>query len=276
MDKDNMKHRRLQELKSSDFEIVDGEPDIRGWDVKLSTGEKIGDVEELIVDAKTKKVRYLVVDLDNDKLELEDREVLIPIGMATLHGKDDDVILSNIGVQQIRSLPEYDKDRLDHEMESRICSSLGRTGHRTNFDQVSNTSSAAAGSKAYLSEIEPEPDFYKHDYYNDDNLYRDRLHQVEKNKAADSEYENGLRLWERRSQGGVIQDQSGSTGSTRNTSSSIQREERVEDESMMHVRNNRNNQQSSGGRSDEGRSSSSGRSNRRNTIEDRIRNEGLQ
>ena len=30
---DNMKHRRLQELDRSDFEIVEGEPDIRGWDV---------------------------------------------------------------------------------------------------------------------------------------------------------------------------------------------------------------------------------------------------
>ena len=52
---DNMKHRRLQELKRSDFDIVDGEPDIRGWDVKLAGGQKIGEVEELIVDAQKRK-----------------------------------------------------------------------------------------------------------------------------------------------------------------------------------------------------------------------------
>ena len=52
---DNMKHRRLQELDRSDFEIVKGEPDIRGWDVKNNSGQKIGEVEELIVDAQKKK-----------------------------------------------------------------------------------------------------------------------------------------------------------------------------------------------------------------------------
>ena len=39
---DNMKHRRLQELDRSDFQIVDGEPDIRGWDVKNINKQKIG------------------------------------------------------------------------------------------------------------------------------------------------------------------------------------------------------------------------------------------
>ena len=53
---DNMKHRRLQELDRSDFGIVEGEPDIRGWDVKNTRGQKIGEVEELIVDARQKKV----------------------------------------------------------------------------------------------------------------------------------------------------------------------------------------------------------------------------
>ena len=37
---DNMKHRRLQELDRSDFGIVEGEPDIRGWDVKNTRGQK--------------------------------------------------------------------------------------------------------------------------------------------------------------------------------------------------------------------------------------------
>ena len=77
MANDNMKHRRLQELGESDFEIVDGQPDIRGWEVKDAQGRDIGEVEELIFDARTRKVRYMVVDLeDNEELDLEDREVL--------------------------------------------------------------------------------------------------------------------------------------------------------------------------------------------------------
>ena len=68
---DNMKHRRLQELDRSDFSIVEGEPDIRGWDVRNTQGQKIGEVEELIIDAQRKKVRYMVVDLDDNELELD-------------------------------------------------------------------------------------------------------------------------------------------------------------------------------------------------------------
>ena len=34
------KYYRLQELDHSNFEIVKGEPDIRGWDVRYNNGEK--------------------------------------------------------------------------------------------------------------------------------------------------------------------------------------------------------------------------------------------
>src|SRR5690349_8565414 len=113
---DNMKHRRLQELDRSDFEIVEGEPDIRGWDVKNSTGKKIGEVEDLIVDAKMKKVRYMLVDLDDNELDLDHRKVLLPIGIAELHEKDDDVILPGVDGTQLSALPAYDRDKLDESV----------------------------------------------------------------------------------------------------------------------------------------------------------------
>ena len=123
---DNMKHRRLQELDRSDFEIVKGEPDIRGWDVKNNSGQKIGEVEELIVDAQKKKVRYMVVDLDDNELKLDHRKVLVPIGLAELDREDDDVILSNVEASHFSSLPDYDKNQLTPEVERRICTTLGR------------------------------------------------------------------------------------------------------------------------------------------------------
>ena len=64
------KNYRLQELDHSNFEIVQGEPDIRGWDVRYKNGEKIGSIEELILDTKARKVRYMVVDLDENELRL--------------------------------------------------------------------------------------------------------------------------------------------------------------------------------------------------------------
>ena len=244
---DNMKHRRLQELDRSDFEIVKGEPDIRGWDVKNNSGQKIGEVEELIVDAQKKKVRYMVVDLDDNELKLDHRKVLVPIGFAELDREDDDVILSNVEASHFSSLPDYDKNQLTPEVERRICTTLGR-GNET----MTSTSTE-----------EHDPNFYKHDYYNDDNLYRHRLHQAQPvNK--ESEYDRGLKIWEKRSEGGIIPDSSGNRENFR--------ERDIEEEARMEkVRNRRNayEQRRGGG---------IGRDNYRrhdNSVEGRIRDEGL-
>lgn len=242
---DTMKHRRLQELDRSDFEIVKGEPDIRGWDVKNSHGQKIGEVEDLIVDAQQKKVRYMVVDLDDNELKLDHRKVLVPIGMAELDRKDDDVILPNAEAEHFRNLPDYDKNNLTPEVERRICSTLGRSS-----DEIRSVKSD-----------EHHPDFYQHDYFNDDNLYKHRLHEAQPVKK-ESEYEKGLRLWEKRSEGGII------PGSERNET--YQEREVEENARMEMVRNRRN--------AYEQRRGGTGRDNYRrhdNSIEGRIRDEGL-
>lgn len=186
---DNMKHRRLQELDRSDFSIVDGEPDIRGWDVKNTSGQKIGEVEELIVDAQQKKVRYMVVDLDDNELKLDHRKVLLPIGLAELDKEDDDVILPNVQADLFRSLPDYERDHLTPDVERQVCTTLGRS----------------AGTTSRTTSQDHDPDFYQHDYFRDDNLYKHRMHEARPVKA-DSEYDRGLRLWERRSDGGIVQD----------------------------------------------------------------------
>lgn len=166
-----MKHRRLQELGESDFEIVDGHPDIRGWEVKDGDGKIIGEVEELILDAKKSKVRYMVVEFEDNEFDLDDdREVLIPIGMAELHHDDDEVILPNITAQQLHALPEYDEDHLDPEAENRICMALGRTS-------------------VLQTGTEPEENFYQHEHFNDENLYRRRL-LTQQNKANTLNSEN--------------------------------------------------------------------------------------
>jgi hypothetical protein len=263
---DNMKHRRLQELDRSDFSIVDGEPDIRGWDVRNSQGRKIGEVEELIVDAQRKKVRYMVVDLDDNELDLDDRKVIIPIGLAELHTKDDDVMLPNIQAEQLRALPEYDEDRLDQTVESKVCSILGRSNENITSKKNDITSSR-----------QDEDAFYKHDYFNDDNLYKNRLHQLKPNQNKDSEFERGLRLWERRSEGGVIpgdttQDKNYGSGSERNY-----REKQMQERREM-VQNRRNNYEQRRNR-DSSHSRSSDDDNRSfkkdNSIERRTRDEGL-
>lgn len=184
---DNMKHRRLQELNCSDFKIVEGDPDIRSWDVKLSSGQKVGEVDELVIDAQLKKVRYMVVALENHSdLNLPERKVLMPIGLAELDEKHDEVRLAHVQAEHLRQLPSYDADQLTAFTEETICRALGRdTRSRTEASSV---------------ETEPDASFYQHDYYNTDNLYKHRLHEIEQRRRMHTD--GGLHLWELRSREG--------------------------------------------------------------------------
>lgn len=56
--------RPLSEI--SNYTIEHGDPDPRGYEVRTRDGRRIGRVEDLIVDTSAMKVRYLVVDLDNE------------------------------------------------------------------------------------------------------------------------------------------------------------------------------------------------------------------
>jgi len=212
---DNMKHRRLQELDRSDFQIVEGEPDIRGWDVKDPSGEKIGEVEDLIVDAKEKKVRYMVVDLDDNKLKLNHRKVLIPIGLAELDGYHDDVLTPNISMQQFTELPEYDRDNLTADVERRICSTLDRQRQSSIAPETIREPVKGTTTEAMRKNDEMDPDFYRHENYNLDNLYKNRLHEAQpaRNKN-ETQYDRGLRLWERRSEGGILSSEANRERST--------------------------------------------------------------
>jgi len=164
--KTNSRDRRLQELGGSDYEIVDGEPDIRGWDVKDATGQRIGEVDDLIFDTEALKVRYMKVDLEGKVLDTEPRDVLMPIGLAQLDDDDDDVILNNVTVEQLRALPEYDKDKLDTEYEYGIRRVFGGVGDAAVTGAALSTDTGTMRDR--------DTDFYNNDYYNDKNLYRNR------------------------------------------------------------------------------------------------------
>ena len=85
-------YNHLEELSGSDFEVVEGEPDITGWDVVNEQGQKIGEVDDLLFDKDTREVRYLVVDLGENELDLDtNKKVLVPIGVADLQQDDGDL-----------------------------------------------------------------------------------------------------------------------------------------------------------------------------------------
>jgi sporulation protein YlmC with PRC-barrel domain len=54
---------RLSELKS--YKVADGEPDIRGWEVRTISGRQLGEVAELLVDTDAGEVVMLDIDVRN-------------------------------------------------------------------------------------------------------------------------------------------------------------------------------------------------------------------
>src|SRR5947207_3542674 len=50
------------------YRIAEGDPDVRGWEVIGAEGLKIGEVDDLLVDTKALKARYLEVALDLEKI----------------------------------------------------------------------------------------------------------------------------------------------------------------------------------------------------------------
>jgi hypothetical protein len=161
-------HYGLAELKGSGFEIVDGQPDISGWNIKARSGKKVGEVHDLLFEPETRKVRYLIADLDDNALGLdEDRKVLIPIGIAELYtgnGKHemhqdpaysaydpaDDrkvVYLHDVSAAQLDALPLYEKGHLSRPVELAI---------RHIFDTQGGADS---------------DEFYRHEHFNDDHFY---------------------------------------------------------------------------------------------------------
>ncbi|RYU92095.1 PRC-barrel domain containing protein [Mucilaginibacter terrigena] len=114
-DNNTADYDNLQELSESDFEIVDGQPEIFGWDVCDIHKNKVGEVYELLFDPKRRKVRYIIVDMESNDVDLEEGRVLVPIEIAEFDLDKDTVKLPGVSVTNLLALPLYEKGRVINE-----------------------------------------------------------------------------------------------------------------------------------------------------------------
>ena len=66
----------LQSVSHSDYQIVDGEQNIFGWKVKNEADVSIGVVKDLLFELETNSIRYVVVDLSQGMMNLNDKKVV--------------------------------------------------------------------------------------------------------------------------------------------------------------------------------------------------------
>jgi photosynthetic reaction center H subunit len=118
--------------------IADGEPDIRGWDVRGSDGATLGKVEDLLVDTGAMQVRYIEVKLDSEIARRitqstpgddadADRFALVPIGVARLDDAHDDVLL-DAHAAQMAGIPAYHRDAITRDYERDVVTEYSRVG----------------------------------------------------------------------------------------------------------------------------------------------------
>jgi len=152
---DNYENRRLEELSKSDYEIAEGEPDIKEWDIHDNLGARIGSVHDLLFNSSTRKVRYLIADLEARVFGVENRQVLIPIGLAELHLTKDEVFLPAVTIAQLAAAPDYIRETFKPEDEIAVRNAF--------IDDID------------IQQSWDEQTFYEHDHYNERNFYGRRF-----------------------------------------------------------------------------------------------------
>jgi uncharacterized protein (TIGR02271 family) len=140
--------------KAEGYRVAENNEDVRGWDVRGNDGEKIGKVNDLLIDTGIDKVKYLEVKVDRG-LGGKDRNVLIPIGAARL-ADDDDVVIVDAGKDALRDYPDYTGQQITSDYETSLQSRLANA-----FRGTSSTGATASGR---MSDSDR--------YYNDRGLFR--------------------------------------------------------------------------------------------------------
>lgn len=116
-----------------DVDVADHDPDPRGWTVTGRDGSTLGTVDHLLGDTAAMKVRYLVLDVD-DELVDTDRKVLIPVGHATLDEDDERVRVPALDRTSVGDCPVWTGGAPDRVLERSINDHIER-GYRDDARQ---------------------------------------------------------------------------------------------------------------------------------------------
>jgi len=107
----------LNDLK--DYEVADGEPDPRGWDVFASDGVRVGRIEDLLIDTGEMRVRAIDLIIDQRALNLPegDNHLYVPIRSVSLDEGAQRAVVPGLRSEQVGTLRgRRDFDALETSM----------------------------------------------------------------------------------------------------------------------------------------------------------------
>lgn len=117
----------------NDFTLSSRDTDVRGCQVIANDGKNIGNVEDLLIDNSSRRVRYLVVSLDRGMFSGSGHsgQVLVPAEEARVDNNNR-VLLNSFSSREASSLPAFDfgsfqgqqgsyqENRMGSEREARL------------------------------------------------------------------------------------------------------------------------------------------------------------
>jgi hypothetical protein len=110
-----------------DYELAEGTPDVRGWEVTTPTSAYVGRVQDLLIDRSSMRVRYLDVSLDAAAAGRgKARHVLLPIGKVWINDALDQVVITVPSC--LDTMPDYDPSSFDRDFEHRVLEGFGDRG----------------------------------------------------------------------------------------------------------------------------------------------------
>lgn len=89
--------------------ITDTSIDLDGMKVRNDAGDKLGEVDGLIVDAGSGRTYYVVVDAGG---WFKSKHLLMPVGQLRLDA-DQDALVVNLTKEQMERFPAFDSDRFE-------------------------------------------------------------------------------------------------------------------------------------------------------------------
>ncbi len=115
----------LMRLRDTELTVADPAEDVRGRKVIDEEGEEVGEVEDLLVDDRDTKVRFLEV-ASGGFLGLGETKFLLPV--ETISSVSEDTVYVNQTRQRIAKAPRFDPDLMHKEAVGELPGSGGYYG----------------------------------------------------------------------------------------------------------------------------------------------------
>jgi hypothetical protein len=145
--------RRLVPMRDlRDYKVVDGEPDIRGWNVWTATGRELGEIEDLLVDTDLGEV--VMVDID---LRRDDRHTLAPIKAAWIDRENRRVVLNTSMLDVEDGIPALNRraERIESDSVQRFNERYERAYGADGWDRDRDISIRRANEDFRISRAVP-------------------------------------------------------------------------------------------------------------------------